>query len=399
MPVHGFRTSRADWWQVPPESIRTLIPNFVVPFTDDARDRTGPLFAPADKNVVECPVDLPLSVLLSLSRWEEQVSDDRDIYGRFPSAASVAVRDGFLSRPVVDEYGFALEQALMHLLPAWHAVERKLRVKVSYDIDRIGLPVNFRAAVGHTVRRRRPDATVRDLLGWIIGLPPSYLEAVRRGAQFSLDHGLDSAVYWKASPPSPMDSGYDVRHPKVRRVIAWLREHAVEMGVHPGYETLGSPERLQREVHILREVLGDHPLGGRQHYLRWCPDSWVDWEGCGLVYDSTVGYFERTGFRAGTCMPYRPWLFPLNREARLIEIPLIVMDETLLTGSPVAPPHRCEAVLEHLPRCRAVGGVFTLLWHNTNLIDPTVVQLFEKTLQELVGGQRFDWRTPSKELY
>jgi len=391
-------TARADWWHAPPEPVRSLIPDFRVPFSDGTQHRKRPLFAPVDENSVECTLDLPLSILLSLSRWEEQLPGDRDIHGCFPSSLSVAVRDGFLNRPVVEEYGFALEQALMYLLPRWHPVERKLRVKLSHDIDTIGLPFNFRATVGHTVRRRKPVATVRDLLGWVVGLDPSYLGAVRQITQLSLDRGVDSAVYWKASPRSPLDSGYDPRHPKVLRVIAWLRDHGIEMGVHPGYQTFRSPERLQREVQILREVLGDQPLGGRQHYLRWCPRTWVDWENCGLVYDSTLGHGDRTGFRAGTCIPYRPWLFSLNREARLIEIPLIVMEDTLLTMRPVPPRHFVAAVLEHLPRCRLVGGVFTLLWHNSNLIDPTLCHFYETILDELMEYGRFDCSTPPTNL-
>ena len=43
----------------------------------------------------------------------------------------------------------------------------------------------------------------------------------------------------------------------------------------------------------------------RQHYLRWrAPTTWQNWEDAGLDYDSTVGYADHVGFRAGTCYEY-----------------------------------------------------------------------------------------------
>jgi hypothetical protein len=181
-------------------------------------------------------------------------------------------------------------------------------------------------------------------------------------------------------------------------VISWLHERGEETGVHPSYETFLSPAKLQREVQVLREVLGEKALGGSQHFLRWCPDTWVHWESCGLAYDSTVGYADRIGFRAGTCLPYRPWLFSLNREARLIEIPLIVMDKTLTHYMGLTPGRGLEEILRCVARCRSVGGVFTLLWHNGTLVNPRYGDLYRRLLDSLVGYQRFDWEDASKDF-
>jgi len=394
-----FRTARASWMQEPPNSVSALVPDFVVPFCNDVRTDGPPLFAAIDRDCVECPFDLPASALLTLSRWEETRDADRDEHGRFTSRMSVACRDGFLHRPIVDEYGLGLEQALNYLLPQWRPKERKLRVKLSHDIDEVGLSFNIKRALGHTVRRRRLSATVRDLFGIVLGLNSAYLEAVRDAVQASLDRGLHCAAYWQASPRSAFDSGYDIRHPKVKKMMSWLREHEVEQGVHPGYETFRSPDRLRAEVEVLQEVLGERALGGRQHYLRWCPDSWLHWESCGLAYDSSVGYADQVGFRAGTCIPYRPWLLSINREADLVEIPLIVMEATLLQKMGLTRKRIMDAILDCVSRCRVVGGVFTLLWHNTSLVDPVLADLYEKVLNLLAEDEVLRWNSSRPELY
>ena len=88
----------------------------------------------------------------------------------------------------------------------------------------------------------------------------------------------------KLPPVGPRDSGYDPRHPKVRQVVNWLDEMGVESGVHPGYNTFRAPEKLRREVAILRETLGDRPLGEKTTALFEMVPGYLDrLENCGLA--------------------------------------------------------------------------------------------------------------------
>jgi hypothetical protein len=375
------------------------ITHCIVPFVGSEFEEGRRLFYLTDRDHLACAVDLPLSILLTLSRWEEVLDSLRDGHGRFQAKNSITCTGGFLNRPIVDEYGLAFEQALEFLFPSWKKVSRKLRVKVSHDADHVGIPFRWKTALRHTVRSRAIHNSFRDVFSSISHLEPAELYSVRSIALATKRHGLNSTVYWKAAPPGPNDSGYDPRHHKVRQVVGWLDEMGVESGVHPGYNTFRSPEKLRREVAILRDTLGDRPLGGRQHYLRWSPDSWIDWENCGLSYDSSVGFAERIGFKAGTCVPYQPWLFPLNRQADLIEIPLIVMDRTLLAYMGLAKSEAIHAVKQMMERCRMVGGVFTILWHNDAFLNPLYRDVYLSLLGTLSGTENYDWQAEPTPLF
>jgi len=388
-----FYVLRAGWMHPSAGSQSPPISQFVVPFSETDLPSGFPLFQQVADDCVQCSVDLPLSAILTLSRFEEDQTSERDLHGRFASKQSLASKHGFLTRPIVDEYGLALEQALSCLLPRWRPIPRKLRAKLSHDVDLVGIPWSWRETVGHAVKRHDPVAVLRDVVAAFTSKNPSYLEMVLWIADLSSGRGLDSAFYWKASSSGRYDSGYDPRHPKIHRVITWLSEHGIENGVHPGYETFKCSERLAAEVQLLKEAIPNQPLGGRQHYLRWCQETWLDWEACGLAYDSTVGFADALGFRAGTCIPYRPWLMAANREARLLEIPLVVMDSTPIGYMGLTPQASLPLIEECLKACRMVGGVFTLLWHNTTLLDPAYGNLYENLLDRLEGAERFDWRT------
>jgi Family of unknown function (DUF7033) len=383
-------TVRREWLYDPAPQLKKIVPDFTVPFAE-AGGATGPLFVATNRDRVQCSVDLPLVVLLVLSRWEESIATEHDAHGRFCAKQSLALKEGSVERPIVDEYGLAFQQALTFLQPGWRPASRRLRAKLSHDADHIGIPFQGKNIL-RQMAHRDPKNTWRELWGWLPGCDPADLCAIREIVSLTREHKLDSAVYWMASPPSLRDSGYDPRHRKVRKVIDWLREHGVESGVQPGYSTYRSPERLRREVNVLRQVLGDGPLGGRQHYLRWCVDTWIHWEMCGLAYDSTLSYADHIGFRCGTCIPYQPWLLSLNRAADLLEIPLLVMDRTLLGYMNLTEEQSVQAVQRCVDRCSAVGGVFTMVWHNNTLLEPNYRSLYIKLLHVLEGADSFDWR-------
>ena len=388
-----FATVRRRWMSPPESNLREHIGEFLIPFAGDRNSLPKSLFVVRSSGRIECTVDLLLSVLLTLSRWEETVVAERDSHGRFPASKSIALRDGFLHRPVVDEWALGFREALAFLVPSWRPEQRQLRVKLSHDADHIGFPFRWRSVLRHTIRYRHPKDSIRDVLSALVGSEPTEMCALRNIVSHSIERNLDCAVYWKASPPGSLDSGYDPRHAKVREFAGWLTDHQIESGFHPGYETYHAPVKLRRELLVLREALGEEgALGGRQHYLRWSPQTWIHWEACGLSYDSTVGFAEQIGFRAGTCIPYRPWLFALNRESTLLEIPLLVMDCTLIEHMKLSEEGALRAVTDCIDRCRLAGGVFTLNWHNNNFLQPRYRNLFERLLPLLEGAGHYDWR-------
>src|SRR5438094_8669976 len=78
-----LRVARAAWTNAPEWSIRKVVPDFVVPFASEEREPGVPLFQKVHSDCIDCSLDLPLSVLFSLSRVEETLAGDRDVHGRF----------------------------------------------------------------------------------------------------------------------------------------------------------------------------------------------------------------------------------------------------------------------------------------------------------------------------
>jgi hypothetical protein len=390
--------SRYEWMDSSNPALRTRVRDFVVLFED--RHASGaPLFRRIDSENIACEGDILTCSLWTLARFEE-VQEPRvtDEHGRFPAAASAAFAAACLDRPIVDEYALALQDVLAQLMPGWKPQERRFSIKLSHDVDLAGVPFKIKTTLGHLYPRTIPKAFLQDVLAFAGLSRPAYLEAVLETARISQRRGFASAFYWQAAPPTQWDAGYAPEHPRIRRVIETLITSHCEIGIHPGYYTFGSQPKLEREIGRLRSIVGDAAMGGRQHYLRWSPETWKTWEACGLAYDSSVGFADAMGFRAGTCIPYHPWLFDEDREAALLEIPLIVMDCTPVRYMSLSIERALESIRELVERCKAVQGVFTLLWHNASVIERPYAALYPKILDLIGSAPSYEWRDDAATL-
>ena len=64
-------------------------------------------------------LDIFAASFFMLTRWEEYVNKNRDIHDRFPATESLAYKQGFLDRPVVNEYVEELKKTYLSLMRVW----------------------------------------------------------------------------------------------------------------------------------------------------------------------------------------------------------------------------------------------------------------------------------------
>jgi hypothetical protein len=314
--------------------------------------------------------DIFAVALFMLSRWEETVVSTLDDHDRFPAAASVAYRQGFLDRPIVDEYALILREWLKVIRPRFEPVTRRFSVRLSHDVDdvrRFSWPYRIGRAIGIALRRRRALLQYgRDFVSLLRS--PDPFTGIYQLADLSEQYGFSSAFYFQAAESGAYDRGYDLASRHIRGCVNALRERGHEIGFHGGYRAFADRERLLREKARFERSLDQPARGGRQHYLRFiAPQTWRIWEEVGLEYDSTLGFADHEGFRCGSCHPFRPFDLEKNRELDLLEVPLLVMDGTLRRYRGLTPQQGKDVILKIAQRCYQVNGVFTMLWHNSSL--------------------------------
>ena len=207
-----------------------------------------------------------------------------------------------------------------------------------------------------------------------------------------------SSFYMMALKPGERDFNYDVED--FRDLIREIDAKGWEIGLHGGHEAWNSLEILTREKKRLEDALGKEVIGYRNHYLHFkVPDTWEILHKAGIKYDATLGYADCAGFRNGMCHPYYPYNLNTGETIEIMEVPLIVMDGTLFDGyMRLERDDAFRLVTELIDAVEKVHGVFTLLWHNSYLIEGTWQrEMYERILAYC--HQKNAWMTSGKEIY
>ncbi len=328
------------------------------------------------------PFDLPGAVFQFLSRIEE-LAGPFDAHGRFPGKQSWAARHGLLYRPLVDEYEEVLRRSIESLWPGVPLKNNSFKVFPTHDVDwpfvSWGLPLKqvVRSALGDIAKRRDLSLSFFRLKSRLMNKPeddPAYTYDFIMDISESLD--LKSTFFFIAGGTNPSLEGvYRIDQPEVRAILQRILTRGHNVGIHGSYHSLETPGRLKEETDELRQavsLLGYDPsrMGGRQHFLRgYIPVLWRESERAGLEFDSTLGFADMPGFRAGTCREYRAFDVFQRKELSLTVKPLIVMDRTLRSADCLGlDENQARSIFLDLKRaCARLNGEFVLLWHNTAL--------------------------------
>jgi hypothetical protein len=169
----------------------------------------------------------------------------------------------------------------------------------------------------------------------------------------------------------------DCRSTVFNRKVNWdllrcLADDGWEFGLHPPIRAKDNIDEFIWGKEVLETRLNRSIHGLRHHY--WA----LDWRrphltfrkhlSAGFHYDSSIIWRDDAGFRAGTCLPYRPFDPERGRALDIYELPTAVMDGHVISdgGDVNAAVRRVQRIAESV---REVGGMLILDWHTEAAVD------------------------------
>jgi len=283
-----------------------------------------------DVDEIHCGIDIFASSFFMLSRWEESVNEERDNYGRFSAYDSLAYKNAFLHRPIVNEYLEMLWNILLHLGYDGKRKEKKYELVLSHDIDYL---TRGRIKWGYDIVREfvkysNFKGLFKSVIDYVKGRNPydvfDYLMSI------SDRFGLKSHFYFMGDNHSSYATEFYLNKNRFHKIIDKIKKKGHVIGFHPGIKTFNNEKIWNEEKNLLDLKLGFTCCEGRQHFLMVdINKTFKIWENANMKYDSSLGYAEKDGFRCGTGDMFYLFDFKQRRKYRLIERPLICMDVTL----------------------------------------------------------------------
>lgn len=345
-------------------------------------------------------LDIFAASFFMLTRWEEYVNKTRDKHDRFPAAESLAQKQGFLDRPIVNEYIETLKSKLFKLDSSLVFKKRTPKTYISCDVDQPfdctveSFSKLLRVGVGDIVKRKSINEFSKRVRRYIFNKFENYKYDTHYNFDWYMDAcekaGIKASFYVIPTSKEAQNGCYELQDKKIQNLLKYINSRGHEIGVHGSYQTYQDKEKAKLQKNMLDEMLSSldisqKVLGNRQHYLKW--DSSLTpsvLENAGFEYDTTGSYADRPGFRYGVCYEFSMFDFLNRKKLNIKQRPLIVMEASLISKQYLGlgySEQTVNTIKNYKEICQEYNGNFTLLWHNSDLYKQEAKVIFEKSIK------------------
>jgi hypothetical protein len=179
---------------------------------------------------------------------------------------------------------------------------------------------------------------------------------------FDKENGTNTPIYFILTAPfGKYDNNISLSSKAFKDLIHQLKEDS-EIGIHPSYHSSKKTYLIEKEKNRLEEIAQLKITKSRQHYLRFrFPDTFRALINAGITDDYSLGWQNEAGFRASIAVPYPFFDLKKNEETTLMLHPLAFMDNIFNKNDE-------SLILNELQQeVKAMGGVFIMLSHNSNV--------------------------------
>ena len=356
---------------------------------------------------------------------DEQRSGRADRFGRVPVEDNYLAARGTERDPIVSRFAVALRKAVVAaagrrrvaLLSPWPE-RRRWAMALSHDLDVVALWPAFTGLRAAELARK---ARVRELASSLAAAARAALgdpvwSAARRVLDVERAAGVRSTWFVITATPTwktvrEGDVTYLPESPAARRILRAVLDEGHEVGLHGSFETWTHVERFRAQRDRLAGLTGLPVRGVRQHFLRMRPGTThAAMMDAGFAYDSTCGFPDRNGFRAGVADVVQVWDDARKLPLALDVAPFVWMDRALSKYRGVEDPRAwVNDAIATARSCREVDGLWTGIWH-PNLAAPLgfpgAERAFDQLCAELTAespwsatlGEIVDWRRSRRAM-
>ncbi|MBT4482411.1 MAG: hypothetical protein HOC71_01885, partial [Candidatus Latescibacteria bacterium] len=189
-----------------------------------------------------------------------------------------------------------------------------------------------------------------------------------------MEHGNGFKSTWFFAPfggeydrrVNDFDPVYHRKPSEITAMFRKIHEKGCELTLHGIRSAFLDAKVLKKQLESFEKRLGFKFLGVRHHYLMFRHGQTLEAASeAGLMYDTTLGFSDRAGFRNGMATPFFP--FPVDHPAGgMVEIPLIFMD-TVFTHSQDTEDQVKRQITESYLYAKAARGLFSVNIHPRNM--------------------------------
>lgn len=328
-----------------------------------------------------------------ISRYEEYLPHQTDMYGRYAHTGSLAFKEGFIHLPLVNIWLGELRRELHRKFPELLFRQARFACALSYDID-MAYAYRYKGIIRNT------GGFARSLLNgnWYEAIERWEVLSGKRRDPFDCFEWLDALhLYCRLQPyyfflVAKTQRGYDKNISTRVKAFQSLIEYyagSYKIGLHPSWQS-GDDEEMLKDEHDWLEAVADRAIvRSRQHYLRFnLPHTYRRLVNLGIGKEFSMGYGTINGFRASVCSSFYWYDLEKNEATGLRVYPFCFMDSTSFYQQEDTPGKAYAELVQYYEQVKKLNGLFISVWHNSLLGGSKPFQgwreMFELFMKEMV---------------
>lgn len=311
--------------------------------------------------------DIFSSVFYHISRCEEWSLAKTDEHGRF-------VPETIFTVPLVDIWIAELKLMLSAKFKSLQIPERKFKFISTIDVDNVYAhqAKPFYRQIGGALK----DIARFDFVGLgerynsIFGEHKDPFDAYDLQVDTSEKYNVPLIYFFLYRNNTKYDRTIDPNHPKFLKLLRFLKSRNISFGLHPSYYSSDNYNLLEEEQKLLSKNSGTQVNSSRQHFLRFTikttPKQLIK---AGIEFDFTMGWADKTGYRAATTLPFYYYDFEAESELPLIAVPFAAMDGAYYHHQNSSASQAYDQLMNIAVMARSVNGLFITVIHDRSFSD------------------------------
>jgi hypothetical protein len=337
--------------------------------------------------------DVFAAVFFLITRYEEYTEHEPDEYGRYAHWNSLAWKEGFLHKPLVDiwmiDLGKRLQSKFSSLIThhsSFITHHSSFIFLPTYDIDiawsykHKGFWRNVGALLSH-------PSTITKRISVLSGKAKDPFDSYEWIHELHQQHALDSIYFFLvAREQSEYDKNISPAKPALQQLIRSVASNAT-IGLHPSVQSNVNKALLAKERDELQRISRKQIKHTRSHYIRFhLPHSFRELISAGFTDEYSMGYGTVNGFRASTCHSYL-WYDLENEKSTSLRVhPFAYMEANSFYELHHSPEEALDEMKKLCGEVKKVNGTFITIFHNHMLGTDPMFQGWKEMYQNFVEG-------------
>lgn len=314
------------------------------------------------------PFDIFSAIFYLLSRYEEYLPHEKDMYGRYGHENSLAYKEGFLSHPLINTWLKDFVNRLNSKLRSFNlmiTVHTTFTFLPTYDID-IAFSYKHKGwfrSVGSFIKS--PSVERIEVLA---GSKKDPFDAYNWMDDLHRRHNLQPVYFFLAAQRNGL---YDKNVLPLSKGFQKLaRQHAekYETGIHPSWQSGDNFLLLKQEKKLLEHIIDKRITKSRQHYIRFhLPSGYRRLLEAGITDDYSMGYGSINGFRASVASSFYWYDLEKEEQTHLRIHPFCFMEANAYYEQKLSAAQAYDEAMHYLNVCKEINGQLITIWHNNFL--------------------------------